>query len=178
MDEQKLPALCRDSKLFTDDYALSGSFALKLLYKEDLEDLLEDMQPYRGTGLSQLMACRQLKESDPEEDIEKAIKKKILAKESLTRALLDLMKKEPKDKTLKELKKAWQLHSDDTLIKTVYLDSFFAVAEDYTNQNLFDLAVPGLLEIIKISPDNVKAHFLLGKTYYNKSFIKQAITEF
>ncbi|MGA1791757.1 MAG: fused MFS/spermidine synthase [bacterium] len=178
MDKQGIASCCPDSKVFTDKLVQTGFIPLKLANKETPETLLEEMQDYRGKGLSDLLVRPQEIDASEFQIIKEKIDNALIAKRYLGKAYIDLIKNEPRDKVLNGLKVSLRKNPDDRKAIELYCDILFSMATDYTNQKQFNWALWTINEIIRIMPDNTKARYLLGKTYYNMNLLDQAVEEF
>jgi tetratricopeptide (TPR) repeat protein len=178
MDQQGINADYRNMKDFGDDFALMEFFALNLTHAKTSEGLVEDIQYYRGSGLHNLLVNMD-GTHDPEwRVIKEKIDKTVKAKRYLTKAYIDLIKKEPRDKILKGIKETLQINPDDEKAIELYSQIIFEVVDENINQKQFNSALWTIREIISIMPDNPKTLYLLGKTYYHMGLIDQAVAEF
>ena len=178
MDKQGIASCCPDSKVFTDKLVQTGFIPLKLTNKETPETLLEEMQEYRGKGLSDLLVRPGEIDASEFQIINEKADNAMIAKRYLTKAYIALIKNEPRDKVLNGMKDSLRKNPDDRKAIELYCDILFSMATDYTNQKQFNWALWTINEIIRIMPDNTKARYLLGKTYYNMNLLDRAVEEF
>ncbi len=178
MNNQGLTSTCLPGRIFPDYDTQKAFFALRLTYGDTIEYPLEDIQQNRGKGLNDLLTNLQGLDESEIKNIKEKIHKAIEARRLLTKAYIHLIKNESRDKVLEGLKEALRINPDDSKAIELYSYILFASAADYNEKRRFDLALWTLLELIRIMPDNIEAHYLLGKTYYNMGLIDQAVKEY
>ncbi|MGA1825157.1 MAG: fused MFS/spermidine synthase [bacterium] len=169
MDAKAIVAFCSDSRVFTDDDSLTKS-----LYDEHKKEknLLMKIHTLRGCGLDDFIT------GDPDNHLKKEIHRYIEAKKYIAEAFLNLEEGGPKDSALDDLKKALNLNPDDEEAMELYVDTLFAVAEDYITHKQYDPAILSYQEIIKVRPENQEAHYQLAELYYMSGFMDHSIIEY
>jgi tetratricopeptide (TPR) repeat protein len=58
------------------------------------------------------------------------------------------------------------------------LGAYLKQAQDYIRQNMFDTAISEAKKVLTVSPDNAKAHYILGIAYGKKHLLNEALREF
>ncbi|MGA1840535.1 MAG: fused MFS/spermidine synthase [bacterium] len=178
LNKQGLPHTCLTWGAFSNDDELKAFFTPRLTYREKTDYPLKDLLQNRGKGLSGLLTNIDGLDYSEIKIFKEKIDKAIEARRLIMNAYIYLIKNESRNKVLEGLKKALQINPDDSKAIELYTDTLFATAADYTNQKRFDLALWTLLELLRIMPDNLEAHYFLGKTYYDMGLIDQAIREY
>jgi len=58
------------------------------------------------------------------------------------------------------------------------LNSYLKQAQEYIRKNMFDTAITEAKKVLTVSPDNARAHYILGIAYGKKHFLNEALKEF
>ncbi|MGA1865740.1 MAG: fused MFS/spermidine synthase, partial [bacterium] len=178
LNKKGLPSTCFTGEDFLYNDEMKAYLVPSFVYGDKRDYPLKDLQQSRGNGLSGLLANLEGLDNSEINTIKVKIDKAIEARRLISNAYIHLIKNESRDKVLEGLKKALQINPDDRKAIELYTDTLYATATDYANQKRFDLALWTLLELLRVMPDNLDAHYFLGKTYYDMGLIDQAIREY
>lgn len=178
LNKHGLPSTCLARMDFLYNDELKEYLVPRFVYGEKRDYPLKDLQQSRGNGLSGLLTNLEGLNDSEIKMIKEKTYKAIKARRLITNAYIHLIKNESWDKVLEGLKEALQINPYDRKAIELYTDTLFATATDYTNQKRFDLALWTLLELLRVMPDNLDAHYFLGKIYYDMGLIDQAIGEY
>jgi len=58
------------------------------------------------------------------------------------------------------------------------LNTYLNQAQEYIRKNMFDMAIKEAKKVLTVSPDNARAHYILGIAYGKKHLLNEALREF
>ncbi|MGA1843666.1 MAG: tetratricopeptide repeat protein, partial [bacterium] len=175
MSGRDLPSYCRQAEPLSDDHALREAVMFQHVEDHPAEGLLEELQPYRGRGIDDVVPCIQDPAHSP---LRERLQRAMEARHCLARAYGALVRGEPRNTVMPIIVEAMEKGPGNREVVQFYADTLIVTAKEHFERRHYDMALWTLKEIMHAMPDHMKATYLLGRTYYTMGLIEQARGEY